>query len=332
MSFSDGFRRLRHLLLVATAVVPSILVLPGEAQTNAPSDPNVDNGTHWYGSYDGVHENVGLSSGNVSFCIPLVSLKGRNKHDLSVPLCYNSQFQQLSSSPQGAPPAIADVLSYFPWLWAPSTPSGDTTPPMGPGWVFSGAPAYYESPLTSLTGLPVEFMPDGATYTFPSTNTLGPDGQNADIYNTGESGLQLKDGTRFVTPVGYPGPCFPAGGCATETFTEGAMIGWTDDSIIDTVGRTVNVVTGSSFSGSYKTSSTAYIQVQYPDSSDVTRTVTVEMTTMQFTQQFRRICGSKRGWQRRGYRRRGLNRQHTGTLFHAYSDHLARRPDLYVSV
>jgi hypothetical protein len=45
------------LLIAAVVAVPSTLVLSADAQA-LPSDPNVDNGTHWYGSYEGVHENV----------------------------------------------------------------------------------------------------------------------------------------------------------------------------------------------------------------------------------------------------------------------------------
>ncbi len=135
------------------------------AQGAQPSDPNVDNGTHWYGTYDGVHENISLSSGNLSFCIPLVTLKGRAKHDLSITLCYNSQFQEMYTNPQ--PIGARDVLSYFPWAWATNTPSGDTTPPMGPGWSLTGTPVYYASTFTTTNDIGVEFMPDGAGIHFP---------------------------------------------------------------------------------------------------------------------------------------------------------------------
>jgi hypothetical protein len=164
------------LATVLAAFISAVLCLPTVAQTTVtPSDPNVDTGTHWYGTYDGVHENISMSSGNLSFCIPLVSLKGPNKHDLSVPLCYNSQF--LEAYTLGGTPGVAPAIGYFPWVWASNTPSGYTTPVMGPGWALSGAPAYYAAPGTSPSGSPVEFMPDGAKYTIPSGS--GPDAQSA---------------------------------------------------------------------------------------------------------------------------------------------------------
>jgi hypothetical protein len=67
--------------IAAVLAVSLTFAHQADAQSLA-SDPNVDNGTHWYGSYDGVHENISLSSGNLSFCIPLANLKGRNGHTL----------------------------------------------------------------------------------------------------------------------------------------------------------------------------------------------------------------------------------------------------------
>ena len=110
-----------------------------------------------------LRQEVCLLYTSLSFCIPLVSLKGPNKHDLNIPLCYNSQFEEAfvdGSQFLGE----GDVLSYYPWLW-PNTPSGSATPPLGPGWALSGAPAYYGAPSTSANGSPVLFMPDGARYT-----------------------------------------------------------------------------------------------------------------------------------------------------------------------
>ena len=232
-----------------TAFTASLVIfaLQGAAQT-LPSDPNVDNGTHWYGSYDGVHENVSLSSGNVSFCIPLVSLPGRANHNLSIPLCYNSQFQEAGPVSNDGSLVVRDTLAYFPWLWAPNAPSGDTTPPMGPGWALSGAPAYYSSFTTSNSSYPVEFMPDGARYSFPDGATTGasaygPDGQNADIFATTSSGssmtVLMKDGTSYTTnwTAASASTC-PANGCGTEQFTDGNTISWTNSSVTDTIGRT----------------------------------------------------------------------------------------------
>jgi hypothetical protein len=187
---------------------PRPLVAQYSTSNGAPSDTSVDNGTHDYGSYDGFHENISVSSGNLSFCIPLVSLKGPNNHDLSVPLCYNSQFQEVAEI-KGHVVGPDDVLAYFPWVWAPNTPSGDTTPPMGPGWTLTGAPVDYESTATSLSGLPVAYMPDGGRSNFPLSGGTGPDGQNADTYflnyavqipgrsTDSQQTLIMKDGARY---------------------------------------------------------------------------------------------------------------------------------------
>lgn len=279
MSFAarHSFRCILSLAIVA--VTPLAF-----AQAVTPSDPSVDTGTHWYDTYDGVHENISLSSGNLSFCIPLVSLKGPNKHDLSVPLCYNSQFQEAWAA--GGSPIVEDAIGYFPWVWASNTPSGYTTPPMGVGWTFSGAPAFYMSSGNSpSSGAPVWYMPDGAKYNFlnyTAGGAQGPDFQAADLWSwSGNGPILMKDGTAFTLT---PGASCPPAGCAVEQFTDGTQISWTNSTITDAVNRTVSVQTaGANFSSSTKTASAATIDVSYPDSSGTMRTVVVQMSTMQFT-------------------------------------------------
>lgn len=268
-----------RLLVIALTTIAPVSAL---AQ-NMPSDPSVDTGTHWYGSYDGVHENIGLSSGNLSFCIPLVSVKGPNKHDLSIPLCYNSNFQEPTISHQNL--SVIEVVSYFPWAWAPNTPSGFTTPRIGAGWTLTGAPAYYASNVTT-GGYPVEFMPDGSRFSFTPNVYAQPDAQNADTWltNTGISQtLIMKDGTKYLVSGEGSSSC-PPGGCAEELFPDGTTFNWTNTSVTDAIGRVVTESSGSTFSGSNTTSSTAYVQFQYPDpvSTGSTQKVVVQMQTMQF--------------------------------------------------
>jgi RHS repeat-associated protein len=94
----------------------------------------------------------------------------------------------------------------------------------------------------------------------------------------------MKDGTQFIQTTGSS--C-PPGGCYKEVFTDTGSyntINWTNNSITDLVGRTVTVQTaGSGFSSPAMTSSNATIVLQYPDSSGTTRTVQVQMQTMQFS-------------------------------------------------
>jgi RHS repeat-associated protein len=259
--------------------------LPSFAQSVA-SDPSADNGTHWYGTYDGVNDRISVSSGNVSFCIPLVSLKGPNKHDVSIPLCYNSEFEEAYTTSNGQLAGAGAVLSYFPWQWATNTPSGYTTPPMGPGWSLTGAPAYYGAPATSANGGLTLFMPDGARYSFIN-GSAGPDGQNADIYNgyfNGSQTFTMKDGTRWSLVSAGSSSC-PSLGCALETFPDTGLSGiyWTNNSVTDFVGRTVTEDSGAYFTGSGTTSSSVLVNFRYPDSNGTTRTATIQMTTMQFT-------------------------------------------------
>jgi hypothetical protein len=75
-----------------------------------PSDTQVDTGTRDFGTYDGLHDNVSVASGNLSFCIPLVSLPGLMNHDLTIPLCYNSQYQEPYLA-QGRTPGMNSVVS-----------------------------------------------------------------------------------------------------------------------------------------------------------------------------------------------------------------------------
>lgn len=261
------------------ALTPLLLLAPAMAQNTA-SDPNSDNGTHWYGSYDGANENISLSSGNLSFCIPLVSLKEPNDHKLTIPLCYNSQFLEPSTLNESL--NVSEVTSYFPWAWATNTPSGDATPPLGVGWVLTGAPAYYGSNATTGSGYPVEFMPDGSRYSFGAPAGVGPDYQAADTWlNAYTQALVMKDGTTYLLSKAGSSSC-PLMGCATESFPDGTTAAWSKTSLTDAIGRTATETSNATFSGSSTTASAATIQFQYPVSSG-TATVTVELQTMQFT-------------------------------------------------
>src|SRR5665213_2114313 len=105
-------RRAKSLFLLLSFLFCST----GMAQSSLPSDSQVDTGTHPFGTYNGTHDKVSLVSGNLSFCIPLVSLPGLIKHGLTIPLCYNSQYAEPYIE-QGRTSGMNPVVSWFPWVW-----------------------------------------------------------------------------------------------------------------------------------------------------------------------------------------------------------------------
>ena len=66
------FASSRLLVILATVLMTFAAGAHALAQS-MPSDGTVDTGTHWYDSYDGVHENISLSSGNLSFGLSQLS-------------------------------------------------------------------------------------------------------------------------------------------------------------------------------------------------------------------------------------------------------------------
>jgi YD repeat-containing protein len=68
----------------------AFIVRPSLAQTY-PVNPALDTGIKPFETYDGAQEAVNLGSGNLSVTLPLVSLPGRNGHDLELSISYNSQ-------------------------------------------------------------------------------------------------------------------------------------------------------------------------------------------------------------------------------------------------
>jgi hypothetical protein len=154
---------IRQFFLIASiALTPVVLVVSGAGQAAMPSNSQVDSGIHPFNTYDGFYDNVNVGSGNLSFCIPLVSLPGLIKHDLNIPLCYNSQFEEPYIA-QGRPSGMNPVVSWFPWTW------NSNTPVMGPGWTLTGRIGVY----TSTSSGQLIFMPDGGKYTLASTQSDG---------------------------------------------------------------------------------------------------------------------------------------------------------------
>lgn len=260
-------------ILVISLVLPSITAI-GQATGNG-GNPQVDADIQPSGTFDGAHENVSLVSGDLSFCVPLLSLPGRHHHDLNIPLCYNSQFKEPSGN------NLKDILSAFPWAW------GSKTPYMGPGWTLTGRPVEY---LGGALGSPVISMPNGTIYDYPESTVSGGTtvpayaGDDSSFANTylqenvaAGSVLYLPDGTQVVstssTTTSQPSSPFNS---SFVYDTNGNYIEYEPTYIKDTVGRTVNVVTSA-------TGSTASIAFQYPDSNGDMQTVTVQMVTQSYT-------------------------------------------------
>ncbi len=82
-------------LIVITALTPTT---PAFGQAVAPL--NDQTGVSPYQSYGGVRENISLASGNLNLQVPLISLPGRNGHDLTLALEYDSSFYNLIGNNQ----------------------------------------------------------------------------------------------------------------------------------------------------------------------------------------------------------------------------------------
>jgi hypothetical protein len=241
--------------------------------------PQVDNGIHPYGTYDGLHENVSLMSGNMSFCIPILSLPGVLNRSLSIPLCYNSQYIELENyGTQSNVPVTA--LSYFPWVWGPNTPH------LGPGWTLTARPVTYIGP----GGSSVLFMPDGARY--PITNNPYDTGyiQGSNDIEYGNGYIYQRDGSKNT--YFYGGRENDVN--STEAYDrDGYLTTFTANSVVDTVGRTINVSAKDPTN-----TSPAQLSFQYPDSSGSMHSVIVQFATGTYscTQGSGQIYGASGTW------------------------------------
>jgi hypothetical protein len=67
------------------------------AQTSQ-SPPNDQTGVAAYQSFGGQRENISLATGNLNLQIPLLTIPGRNGHDMTIALEYDSTIWQLTST------------------------------------------------------------------------------------------------------------------------------------------------------------------------------------------------------------------------------------------
>jgi RHS repeat-associated protein len=70
----------------------------GQSAPSTQVTANNQTGVVSYNTYAGDHENVNLSTGNLSVQLPLVSLPGRDHHDLTVSLLYDSRIYELKAN------------------------------------------------------------------------------------------------------------------------------------------------------------------------------------------------------------------------------------------
>ena len=103
-----------------------LTVSPLLGQTAQPNSVNTNNasGVMPYVPYAGARENINLPTGNVNVQVPLISLPGRNGHDLNLSMTYDSKIWQLSG--------FWDEFSGFIYEWYAIGGPGNGT---DPGWL-----------------------------------------------------------------------------------------------------------------------------------------------------------------------------------------------------
>jgi RHS repeat-associated protein len=244
--------------------------------------PNNQTGIVSYNTYAGDHENVNLATSNLSVALPLVSLPGRNHHDLALSLLYDSHQWELSA-------VVDPFYGFLGYAWGAVD---------GGGWRINGprlsGRTFHCDPMGSdfdtYWGDFIVSLPDGDKHHFSNTANhvyrqgacdgpiLGgnPPGQNLDYSTDGSllkfdtSGadaiLRLKDGSSIVF-YAYLGAANQVdwkdndGNVTTYLYASG---GGNLLSITDSLGRVINVSsTGPNYTG-----------ITYPDGSGVQRTIT----------------------------------------------------------
>lgn len=145
-----------------TSVLSAIVLLASSLTAQSNPSPNNPTGLMPYQSYSGSHENINLATGDVNISIPLFSLPGRNGHDLSISMDYDSKL-------------------YYLWTF---TPPNSSTPTYAMryetnnsnlfGW-RNGVPQLFSESVTSGTeNCQTHYVlqtADGSKHPFPTVNT-----------------------------------------------------------------------------------------------------------------------------------------------------------------
>ncbi|MGH7771441.1 MAG: hypothetical protein ACREQA_04320, partial [Candidatus Binatia bacterium] len=274
-------KTLTRLLLIAGLLLALTAALQAQS---SPTGVNAGNATgiQPYNSYGGVRENINLANGNLNLQIPLLTLPGRNGHDLGIGLEYDSKIWQLHSE------FIMETGEWWYW-WDVEY----RLPAAGyVGWRLS-LPSIQSSDgqfgIMNPTFCTMNFvvtLADGSKHPFgnrnnctdsngsprPSSNVPISDSEDASFMrldtSTSEAVVHLKDGTRIHFAGGSSVPVVaskivdPDGNVITITQTGGLV-----SKITDTVGREVT------FTWTAQLSS-----ISYKDSSGTTRTISLTYT------------------------------------------------------
>ena len=273
--------------LLVGAAAPQIICAQSAPYSVGPQNAT---GVQEYNPYGGAHENINLATGDLNLQIPLVTLPGRNGHNFSLSLVYDSKIWQ---SVTETDPIYGDQYSL--WSAEQLTPSVGTL-----GWHLN-IPSLTSSliqpvrnnPNYYCTGSFIFITGDGAKHAFfaasspatgvktacyfinsqgtiiqePQMNTnVGAAYDSSfyeiDVTNSSDIIVRAKDGSEIHFPGVDPGGS-PSTASKFED-TNGNLITSQTGGYVDTAGRTISISWG-----------TPNTTISYKDSSGAARTVTL---------------------------------------------------------
>src|SRR5882762_1290396 len=227
-------------------------------------DASTDTGVRPYVPYAGVQENINLTNGNLNLKVPLLTLPGRNGHDFTLELQYDSKIFKLDIGYDASSNSVGGA-----WMIERRSPND-----RGVGWRFnipyingfSGVDAYYNTCIGSTTVI----LSDGGRSIFnnnpgcpapdqvPVMDSEDTSGMQLDVSNPNDVIAILRDGTRIHFP--------------SFSFCQASKIVYPDGNVItfspvitDTLGRQITISYGS---GNTTT-------ITYKDSNGVLQTISL---------------------------------------------------------
>jgi RHS repeat-associated protein len=295
------------LALYALAVV---LLAASPSQLNAQSTPNSvgptnETGVQPYGPYGGAHEDINLGNGNLNLQIPLLSLPGRNGHNFSLSLHYDSKIWEPSSEYESD---TGQTIYY----WTAQAGS------IADGWSFNLpyliatlVQPYQRNPNYYCYGNYIFVSSDGSKHAF-SLPTAPVNGVKTDCYlqtnqgQTPEPSVDTPTGTAVDASFYFLDTTNPSNVLVRAkdgtTYHFSSYTGGTPSTIEDTNGNQINISTGiypqitdsvgrlvSTTRGSSSWS------ISYKDSAGTQRTVTLSFTTTTLTPTFQLPANSSPG-------------------------------------